>query len=215
MEMNDHTSIQNDKCKLGVLNRPDGSVIFSQNENTVIAGIYGPIEVKLQNLLMNKAHIEVYFRPKSGLPGIADKYNESIIKNTCEAALYSALYPRSSVVLGIQEIENNGNIIGCAINAVCLALIHSGIDLKFLIGSVTSTIDEDGNFCLNPEKIALDQAKAVFVFVFDNIDCNVVATHTSGSFTPAQFKHALELCKGEVKNVFHFIKEKILSEILN
>lgn len=35
MEMNDHTSIQNDKCKLGVLNRPDGSVIFSQSKSKI------------------------------------------------------------------------------------------------------------------------------------------------------------------------------------
>lgn len=74
-------------CKLGVLTRPDGSAIFCQGENrishfdlksnvcllgdtTVMAGIYGPLEVKMQKMLIDKASVECCYRPKTGAPGI-------------------------------------------------------------------------------------------------------------------------------------------------
>lgn len=34
-----------------------------------MAGIYGPVEVKMQKVLIDKASVECYYRPKSGAPG--------------------------------------------------------------------------------------------------------------------------------------------------
>lgn len=70
----------------------------------------GPVEVKLHNLQIDKAHIEVYYRPKSGLPSVADKLREQIIKNTCEAALLTVLYPRAAITVQIYEMEDNGGV---------------------------------------------------------------------------------------------------------
>lgn len=75
-------------------------------ETTATATINGPGEVKLQNLQIDKAHVEVSYRSKSGLPSIADKLREKIIRETCETAISSVLYPRSSIILQIHEIEN-------------------------------------------------------------------------------------------------------------
>lgn len=37
-------------------------------ETAAIAGIYGPVEVKPNKILIEKASVEVIYRPKSGLP---------------------------------------------------------------------------------------------------------------------------------------------------
>lgn len=42
--------------------------------------------------------------------GIGDKFYESIIQNICEAALVSVLYPRSSILVVIQEMQNCGGV---------------------------------------------------------------------------------------------------------
>lgn len=84
-------------------------------DTAVLVTVNGPIEVKLHNLQIDKAHVEVYYRSKSGLPSIADKLREKIIRDTCESALLTVLYPRSSIFLQIHEMENVGGVSKCQI----------------------------------------------------------------------------------------------------
>lgn len=79
-------------------------------DTAVTATVSGPIEVKLHNLQIDKANVEVYYRSKSGLPSIADKLREKIVRDTCESALLTVLYPRSSIFLQIHELENAGGV---------------------------------------------------------------------------------------------------------
>lgn len=78
-----------------------------------MASVYGPIEVKLQNLRIDKAHVEVYYRPKSGLPSVGDRLREQIIRNTCETALLAVLYPRTAITIQLQEMEDNEGVRIC------------------------------------------------------------------------------------------------------
>uniref|UniRef100_A0A8C0H9Q7 Uncharacterized protein n=1 Tax=Chelonoidis abingdonii TaxID=106734 RepID=A0A8C0H9Q7_CHEAB len=47
------------------LGRPDGSA----GDTSVLAGLYGPAEVKISKELYDKATVEVLLKPKVGLPG--------------------------------------------------------------------------------------------------------------------------------------------------
>lgn len=66
--------------------------------------------MKQHNLLIDKAHIEVYYYAKSGLPTVNDKRREDIIKNTCETVLLNVLYPRSAILVQIFEMEDCGGV---------------------------------------------------------------------------------------------------------
>lgn len=134
MEIDTNPSEYNDvvlrsmHCKLNAHTRSDGSAMLTQGEpvhnvdrhlanwlsitgdTAVTASVLGPIEVKLHNLQIDKAHVEVYYRSKSGLPSITDKLQEKVIRETCESALLTILYPRSSIFLQIHEMENAGGV---------------------------------------------------------------------------------------------------------
>jgi exosome complex component RRP46 len=66
--------------------------------------------VKLQNLDIDKASIEVYYRPKAGLSSVTDRLKEKIIRNTCNSALLATLHPRTAVSIQIQEMEDRGGV---------------------------------------------------------------------------------------------------------
>lgn len=65
----------------------------------------------MQKLRIDKATVEAYYRPKAGQPSVGDRLYESIIGNICETALVTALYPRTSVVIVIQEMQSAGEVI--------------------------------------------------------------------------------------------------------
>lgn len=77
---------------------------------TVLASVTGPVEVKLQNLNVEKATIEVYYRPKSGLSSVDDRFIENFIQQSVEFALLSGLHPRTAYKIQLQEMENCGGV---------------------------------------------------------------------------------------------------------
>lgn len=47
----------------------EASADVSPGDTSVLAGVYGPAEVKVSKEIFNKATLEVILRPKIGLPG--------------------------------------------------------------------------------------------------------------------------------------------------
>jgi exosome complex component RRP46 len=41
-------------------------------------------------------------------------------------------------------------LLACAVNAACLALINSGIAMKFLVAAVSCMIDREDNILIDP-----------------------------------------------------------------
>lgn len=87
-------------------------------ETAVTASVLGPVEVKLHNLQIDKAYVDVFYRSKSGLPTFNDRLRERIIKNTCESALLTTLHPRTSVQIQIHEMEDCGGVSCCLVNVL-------------------------------------------------------------------------------------------------
>uniref|UniRef100_E1BAG2 Exosome component 5 n=1 Tax=Bos taurus TaxID=9913 RepID=E1BAG2_BOVIN len=56
-------SLRHFACEQNLLSRPDGSASFLQGDTSVLAGVYGPAEVKISKEIFNKATLEVILRP--------------------------------------------------------------------------------------------------------------------------------------------------------
>ena len=112
--------IRSMNCELNPLTRTDGSALFAQGGTCVLASMLGPVEVKLQNLNIDKAYVECIYRPKAGLPTIRDKMREAVIKDTCEAALLTVLHPRTMISVQLQELDDRGGVSYIKLNKLRL-----------------------------------------------------------------------------------------------
>ncbi|XP_059472932.1 exosome complex component RRP46 [Neocloeon triangulifer] len=194
-------------CELGVITRPDGSAILTQGHTVVMSAVYGPSEVRMQRLQVDRAFVETIFRPKSGLPCPNDRMRETIIKDTCETAMLAALYPRTTVSVILQEMQDSGGLLACSINASCLALMDSGLAMKFLFAAVTCGITNDNIIIVDPDGNKLKDCKATLTFAFDSIDKNVIASYTTGTFPIQVYNNGLEKCRQASDFLFDFYRD--------
>ncbi|XP_063705424.1 exosome complex component RRP46 [Culicoides brevitarsis] len=197
------------KAELGLLTKSDGSAMFAQGKTTVLANVNGPVEVSLQNMNIEKAFVEVYYRPKSGLPSVDDRFMEKFVKQSIEVALYSELHPRTSYRIQLQELENRGGVLACAVNTVSLALLNSGLEQKYLVAAVYCAVNEEGEIHVDPDLRKDQVTQAQMTFVFDSLMTKAVAVHTEGTFTMEQYKKAMDLCRSASEKVFEFYRDII------
>ncbi|XP_053945331.1 exosome complex component RRP46 [Anastrepha ludens] len=201
-------------CELNPLTRSDGSALFTQGDTCVLCSMLGPVEVKSQNLNIEKAYVECIYRPKAGIPTIEDKLRESIIRDTCESALLTVLHPRTTISIQIQELDNRCGLEACAINGACMALLSGGVPMKFTIAAVNCIVDKDDKVILDPDHCKAIGKRASFIFVFDSLEKNLVTVHTSGRFKMAQFNDAECMSRAASQKIFNFYR-RIISNFHN
>ncbi|XP_076233844.1 exosome complex component Rrp46 [Calliopsis andreniformis] len=197
-------------CELNQLSMPDGSAMLMQGNTAVLAGIYGPIESKPQKMMYDKASVEVSYIPIRGPTKVDDRLTEMYIKETCEAAIIVTFHPATAICINIQEVEDSGGLLACIINAACLALINSGVPMKFTIAAVSCMIEEDtGDTILDPDNSQLQHARAEFTYAFDSLKKDVVCCHTVGRFTQDEFFETMDKCKEASQYVFDFYRNLV------
>ncbi|XP_058806531.1 exosome complex component RRP46 [Phymastichus coffea] len=203
-------SIRPLNCELNYLSVPDGSTMFMQGDTSVIAGIYGPIEAKERKIIHNKATVEATFAPIKGPPSINDRFIELYIKDTCEGAIITSLYPASTISINIQELQDCGSLLACVINASCLALINSSLSMKFTFAAICCMIDKESDkIIIDPNTLQLQNAKATFTCTFDSINKELVCCQTSGQFSEEQLLECVDKCKEASQYIFDFYREAV------
>jgi exosome complex component RRP46 len=199
--------------ELGLLSRCDGSALFTSGGTSVLAAVFGPAEVRVSKEIIDKATVEVVYKPKVGMPGCAEKSRESFIRNTCETAVLAALHPRSAITIVLQEVQDCGSLLACCINASCMSLLEAAIPMKHYFSAVACAIDSSDEVHLDPTKDREERAKAVLTFVFDNKDLKVISASSKGSLTKEQFRHCEMLCKEASKSVFQFFRDSMKQKL--
>ncbi|KAI4475290.1 hypothetical protein M0802_015217 [Mischocyttarus mexicanus] len=181
-----------------------------QCETSVIAGVYGPIEAKPQKMIYDKASIEVVYSPLKGPLKINDRLIELYLKESCEAGIIVNLHPASTISVNVQEVQDNGGLLACTINAACLALINSGISLKFTMAAVSCMIEENtGQVILDPNSDQLQKSQAILTFTFDSINKNLISCQTSGRFTFEEYLECLNKCEQASTHIFEFYRDVV------
>ncbi|XP_011159705.1 exosome complex component RRP46 [Solenopsis invicta] len=195
-------------CEINLLSRSDGSTMFMQGDTTIIVGVNGPLETRSQKMAYDRASIEVTYTPLKGPAKIDDRLIETYIKETCESAILVSFHPNTMVCINLQEMQDSGGLLACAINASCLALINSGLSLKFTIAAVSCMIEkETGQVIIDPDSSQLQNAKAEFTYAFDSINKDLVCCHSVGRFSQSEFLASVDKCRQVSKYVFDYYRE--------
>ncbi|XP_054436710.1 exosome complex component RRP46 isoform X2 [Pteronotus mesoamericanus] len=184
-------------------------LMYFEGDTSVLAGVYGPAEVKVSKEIFNKATLEVILRPKIGLPGVAEKSRERLIRNTCEAVVLGALHPRTSITIVLQIISDAGSLLACCLNAACMALVDAGVPMRALFCGVTCALDADGTLVLDPTAKQEKEARAVLTFALDSVDQKLLMSTTKGLFSNAELQQCLAAAQAASQHVFRFYRESL------
>uniref|UniRef100_A0A1B6FIE5 Uncharacterized protein n=1 Tax=Cuerna arida TaxID=1464854 RepID=A0A1B6FIE5_9HEMI len=195
------------KSELNVLKNPDGSAILAQGDTVFLAAVYGPVEVKIQKFQIDKASIEAVYKSKSGITCVDDRIKENLVKNVCESALVTSLHPRTAINVIIQEMQDCGGGLACAVNSACLALINSGLSMRYLFAAVSCMVDGDGTIVIDPDSKQLEEAQGSMTFVFDSVLLDVIGLHTDGMISETQHEEACRQCKICAEQLFVYFRD--------
>ncbi|TGZ46244.1 exosome complex component RRP46 [Temnothorax curvispinosus] len=195
-------------CEINLLSRSDGSTMFMQGDTTIIAGVNGPLEARSQKMAYDRVSIEVTHTPLKGPAKVDDRLIETYIKETCESAILVSFHPNTMVCINLQEMQDSGGLLACAINAACLALINSGLSMKYTVAAVSCMIEKEaGEVIMDPDSSQLKNAKAEFTFAFDSINKDIVCCHSIGRFSQTEFLASMDKCRQVSKYVFDYYRE--------
>lgn len=81
--------------------------------------------------------------------------------------------------------------------------------MKCLLAGVHCVITNDNELVLDPDQDICGNAIASLTFVFESIQKNIVAVHTTGRFTIGQYNDAVTQCRQASEIIFKFYKEAI------
>ncbi|XP_039365723.1 exosome complex component RRP46 [Mauremys reevesii] len=196
-------------CELGPLGRPDGSAAFLQGDTSVLAGLYGPAEVKVSKELYDKATVEVMLKPKVGLPGVFEKNREQLIRKTCEAVILGALHPRTSISIVLQVISDAGALLACCLNAACMGLMDAGLPMKSLFCGVTCALDATGTITLDPTAKQEKEARAVLTIAISSVERQVLMCTTKGTCSVEELQQCIAAAQRASGAIFQFYRDSV------
>ncbi|XP_069042558.1 exosome complex component RRP46 [Lepisosteus oculatus] len=203
------TALREFGCEQNLLSRPDGSASFVQGDTSVLAGVYGPAEVKVSKEIYDRATMEVLIQPKVGLPGVAERSREQCVRETCKAALLSSLHPRSSLTLVLQVVHDDGALLACSLNAACMALMDAGLPMRCLFCGVTCAIDPEGHIHTDPTAAQERESRAVMTFAIDSAERRVMMSSTKGSFSVSELQQCIAVSQRASGKIFQFYRDSV------
>lgn len=192
-----------------LLSRPDGSASFIQGDTSVLAGVYGPAEVKVSKEIYDRATLEVLIQPKVGLPCVRERSQEQCVRETCEASLLSYLHPRSSLTLVLQVVHDDGSLVSCLLNAACMALMDAGLPMRCLFCGVTCAINSDNQIITDPSAAQEKESRAILTFAIDSTDHKVIMSSTQGSFSVKELQQCIAVSQKASEKIFQFYRDSV------
>ncbi|EGG24151.1 hypothetical protein DFA_06297 [Cavenderia fasciculata] len=197
-----------------LLNKADGSAKFSQGKSSVLAAVYGPIDVKTaRKEKISKSVVDVSFTPATGNTTYFDKEREMLVRNAVESIILTLLHPRTQINVIVQVYSNDGSIISCAINACCLALLDAGIELNCLISSITLSFTHDNQIYLDPTQKEENNSKGLAVYAI-NSKSEIVMTKTTGIIGESLYFQGLNIAKQSCEKVSAYTRLAVRNRIM-
>ncbi|KAH9761200.1 exosome complex exonuclease RRP46-like [Citrus sinensis] len=210
-------------CSCSILHRAHGSASWSQGDTKVLAAVYGPKAGTKKNENPEKASIEVIWKPRTGQIGKPEKEYEIILKRTLQSICILTINPNTTTSFIIQ-------LLPCAINAACAALVDAGIPMKHLAVAICCCSAESGYCILDPTKLEEQKMKAFAYLVFPNsilsvlpegsslvqgepMEHGIITSVTHGAMSVDDYFHCLERGRAASAKLSDFLRRSLQSKL--
>lgn len=188
--------------QMNILRTSSGSTMFTQGDTKMFATSYGPYPSSIiPDAPQDKGLLLINYRPTVGVSTTKELLNEAFIKKTLEMTFRSDLYPKSVVSVIIKEMGNFGGITSCALNAAFLSLFDADIITSFPVAAITSIVDKNDKFIIEPNHIEMKNVKTLFNFSY-HFQGTLIASHTEGVFIREQYMGAIQVCRKASQRIF-------------
>lgn len=230
--------------QLGYLANADGSAQLNLDQCSceIMCAVYGPGEVKIMKELAERAYVGVTYKQRVGQTSNREKVLEYTIKSICDGIILTHLHPRTAINIILQEIENGGSQLACAINCTCLALLDANIPLKYTFAAVNCALmkssspaedklesnygvtdpqsdDYESNVNLVFFPTCKQEAESLLTitFVFDSVNQDLLLINNqNGRFNRDLFNYLLVNSRRyATRNLFPFFQEKLSKKYIS
>ena len=223
---------------LNTITRSTSSCEWHSDETKVVASIQGPRELQFSSLSQSKEDgerlvVECYCKllpPKNDDEDDGSSFDdpmkeekekerttEQFVKSCAKAAIELEKNASFGLIVSVQELKNDGSFLSCALNAVGLALILSGVETKGWMCSSTACLMEisDGKgegetptfaLVLDPTREEEMKAKATMTCAFlineETEDKTIMlGTKMRGKMTETEVFECVALCRDAATSV--------------
>ncbi len=210
------------RMEVGVLKNADGSALVEFGKTKVIAAVYGPREVLPKHIsLPDRAIIRCRYHMapfstmdrKSPAPSRREVELSKVIREALEAAIFTELYPRTSIDVFIEVLQADGGTRTAGLTAASLALADAGIPMRDLVAAV-AVGKVDGVIVLDIDEVEDEFGEADMpVGIMPSLG-KVVLLQLNGVLTPEEFKKAFELAKKGIEEIYRMQKEALAKKYL-
>ena len=76
----------------------------------MLAGVYGPADIRESRQNTSHAVLDVNFRPKVGMPSLGEKYLEQFVRGVLKSAIVIEDHPRTGFYVITQFMEDCGSV---------------------------------------------------------------------------------------------------------
>jgi len=189
------------KLEVSVLENAAGSAYIEQGKNKILAAVYGPREAHPKHLaLPDRAVIRCRYHMapfstetrKNPAPSRRELELSKIIREALEPAIFTELYPRTTIDVFIEVLQSDGGTRGAGIIAASLALADAGVPMRDLVvGCAAGKVE--GQIVLDLDDIEDKFGQADMPVAILPRTGEITLLQMDGMLSPEEFEEALNL----------------------
>jgi len=205
------------KLEVGVLENADGSAYIEQGKNKILVAVYGPKETYPKHLaLPDRAVIRCRYHMapfstqtrKTPAPSRREIELSKIVRESLEPAIFTELYPRTTIDVFIEVLQSDGGTRCSGITAASLAIADAGIPLRDLVvACAAGKADDHIVLDLNDEEDQFGQADMPVAMLPRTGEITLL--QMDGGLSHGEFEKALNLAIEGCKQIYGMQKEAL------
>jgi len=127
---------------------------------------------------------------------------EYFVAQLCQQSIVTSMHPRTSILINITELHNDGCLSACTVNATTLALLDAGIPLRYIVSAASCCISDEGTIYVNPSKETIKTSASYVTIAVESETSHVLLIDSSGTLNSDQLAKCIALLKNKCQELF-------------